>query len=888
MTIRNLEYALKPGSVALIGASRNANSVGGVIARNLVSGSFSGKIMFVNPKADTIQSFPCYPDIASLPEVPDLSIICTPASTVPPIVKQLGLRGSKAAVVISAGFAEHGEEGKQLQQDLLNAAKPHLFRLIGPNCVGLLIPGIGLNASFAQCNALPGKTAFLSQSGAVLTSIMDWANSREIGFSHLISLGGMADVDVGDLLDYLARDEATDSILLYIEHVTNPRKFMSAARAASRLKPVVVIKPGRHEESALAATSHTGALAGSDLVYDAAFHRAGILRVPTLEKLFDAAETLSRGTHIVGERLAILTNGGGIGVLATDRLLDQQGQLAKLSQHTIQSLSTVLPATWSHANPVDIIGDASSERYHSAFELLLSDPQVDAVLVINCPTAMVDNVGAAKVISSLSTKTKKPVFTSWLGSDGAAKARETFVRHRIPTFDTPGEAVDAFSQIVTHNRNQRHLKEVPERSIQFSPEAANRAKEIVRSARNNDHEWLSEYEAKQVLRCFDIPIVETEQVSNVDEAVQSAQRIGFPIALKILSPQITHKTDVGGVALNIQNQGHLIQTANAMLTRVAKANPEAEIEGFTVQPMAHRPRAHELIVGMTNDRTFGPVIVFGQGGTAVEVVRDQAVALPPLNTVLANELINRTRISKLLAGYRDRPPADLDAVTNTLLAVAHLVQEIPEIEELDINPLWADADGVLALDARIRIGNNGSSERLSISPYPANLVQSIKDRSGNQYELRPVKPEDVAPLRTFVDACDSQDLRLRFFSPMIHLPDHLAIRLTQIDYDREMAFVAFSDRQQSHLVGFVHLVMDPDRTTGEYSIMVRSDKKGHGLGYQLMLSLIAFARAQHLHTITGEVMAENTRMLKMCRELGFELHELEDDPSLVSVQKTLK
>lgn len=873
MTIRNLEHMFRPRSVAVIGASRDPASVGGVVARNLFAGGFEGPVFPVNPKATAIGSALAWPDVDSLPLTPELAVIATPAPTVPGIVDALGKRGTKAVVIISAGFGEAGKEGEALQQQVLDAARPHLLRIVGPNCLGILAPGIGLNASFSHRPAKPGSIAFLSQSGAVLTSILDWAEPRGLGFSHLVSMGGMADVDFGDMLEFLARDPAVNSILIYMESVLHARKFMSAARAAARLKPVVVIKPGRHEAAAKAARSHTGALAGSDAVYDAAFRRAGMLRVPTLEALFDAVETVSRIPRMEGERLAILTNGGGVGVLATDRLLDAGGTLAELEAETYERLNRVLPATWSHANPVDIIGDAPGSRYADAFEILNEDPSADAILVLNCPTAVADSTEAAEALLGTMRKTPhKPVFTSWLGERAAEKARALFSQADIPTYETPGQAIDSFGRLVTYGRNQAMLMQVPPPPRFVSDDQRRKAREIVEEAQGEGREWLTEPEAKAVLKAYRIPVVETRTVATPEEAAQAAAELGLPAALKIVSPEITHKTDVGGVALGLTDTDAVREEAEAMLKRVSEAAPEAEIEGFAIQPMAERPGAHELIVGVASDRLFGPVILFGHGGTAVEVMRDQALALPPLSPALARNLISRTRISRLLQGYRDRKPADMDAIVQTLLDLSELAADLPEISELDVNPLWANHEGVLALDARMRLVPRGEKgPEFAILPYPRELEKTITDTKGNDYVLRPIRPDDEPLLQDFISRCDREDLHMRFFSALRRLPGKLAVRLTQIDYDREMAFVALpKDSGEPEIRGVVRLACDPDRTSGEYSIIVRSDLKGQGLGYRLMQEIIGYAKECGLNEIYGDVLPENYRMLNMCSEFGFE------------------
>src|ERR1700680_2739137 len=721
--------------------------------------------MPVNPKHGELAGIKVYPTVASLPAVPELAVICTPPATVPALIGQLGACGTKPPIVITAGLgAIRDAQGRTLKEAMLAAARPHLLRILGPNCVGLLVPGLGLNASFAHKSAAPGKIAFVSQSGALVTAVLDWAKSRGIGFSKFISLGDSADVDCGDVLDYLASDAETHAILLYLESVTGARKFMSAARAAARNKPVIVVKAGRIKEGAKAAASHTGALAGSDDVYDAAIRRAGMLRVTSTEDLFDAVETLARTRPLFGDRLAILTNGGGPGVMATDALIFGQGGLAEPSQETLRKLDAVLPATWSHGNPVDIIGDAPTERYVQTLQILLEDPQADAVLFIHAPTAIVDSSEIAAAVAPSVTKAARNVLACWMGGDAVKQARTICSQACIPTYDTPEEAVGAFLQVVQYRRNQDLLMEVPpSRSSDFL-HARNKAQHIVTAAVAEGRTMLSEPEAKAVLVAYSIPIVDTRIARTIEEAAKVAAEIGFPVALKILSPDITHKSDVGGVALDLENAQAVDDAAKAMLKRLQQYRPDASVMGFTVQSMARRPDAQELIVGTTTDAVFGPVILFGQGGTAVEVVADRAVGLPPLNTVLARELISRTRVSKLLAGYRDRLPADLSAISRTLIQVSHLIADIPQIVELDINPLLADDHGVLALDARMRVAASaaGGVDRFAIRPYPEELEEWISWQ-GRRVLLRPIKPEDGTQHVEFFNALDPEDVRYRVF-----------------------------------------------------------------------------------------------------------------------------
>jgi acetyltransferase len=869
--------------------------VGAVVARNLFSAGFDGPVMPVNPKHRAIEGVLTYPDVASLPVAPDLAVIATPPDTVPGLVAELAARGTRAAVVITAGFGEGADpHGRALRQAMLDAACPCSLRIVGPNCLGLMVPGIRLNASFAHIHPRPGDLAFVAQSGAIMTAVLDWAESRRLGFSHMISVGDMADVDFGDLLDYLALDQGTRAILLYIEAVTNARKFMSAARAAARTKPVVAVKAGRHAAGKKAAASHTGALAGSDAAYEAAFSRAGVLRVLTLDELFDAVETLALARRAEGDRLAILTNGGGFGVLAADTVADCGGRLAELSANTLDRLNAALPRTWSHGNPVDIIGDANGERYAKALVPLLEDPGIDAVLVLNCPTAIASSTEAAEAIVKTLEGRRKTVLTSWIGGEAVEPARRLFAAHGVPTYTTPGQAVEALMHMVTYRRNQELLMETPPSVPATFKVDTEAVRAIVARALTAGRDWLSEPESKAVLSAYAIPTVPTSVVESPKAAAVRAAEIAAPVALKILSPDITHKSDVGGVVLDLATPGAVKEAAEAMLSRIRAVKPEARIEGFSVQPMVHRPGAYELIVGVAEDEQFGPLILFGQGGTAVEVVGDRALGLPPLNMKLARDLMERTRIFKQLEGYRSRPPADLDAIALTMVKISQLVIDLGEIAEIDINPLLADEFGVMALDARVRLRRVAEADRaalqhrFAIRPYPTELVGTVSLRDGTKLKVRPVRPEDEPAFQSAFAKLTPADIRMRFFAHMKALSHDLATRLTQIDYDREMAFVAFSgpaeaEEMEGEAVGVVRLMADPDNQRGEYAVVVRSDFQNRGLGHALMHHVIDYAKTRGISEIYGYVLEDNAPMLKLCRELGFTTAPVPDEVGVLAV-----
>ncbi|MDO8447846.1 MAG: bifunctional acetate--CoA ligase family protein/GNAT family N-acetyltransferase [Rhodoferax sp.] len=871
MSIRNLDSLFDPESIAVFGASLRPGSVGATVWHNLTSGTYQGRLFAVNPKYRELAGHPVVAHAADLPAVPALAVICTPAATVPGLIKELAKLGTRAAVVLSAGMTA------AQKQSMLDAARPHLLRILGPNCIGLLAPHKGLNASFSHIDALPGELAFVSQSGALVTAMLDWARGRGIGFSHFVSLGEHADVDFGDMLDYLASDPKTRAILLYAESIESPRKFMSAARAAARNKPVIVVKAGRSPQGQLAAASHTGALAGSDMVFDAAIARAGMLRVDTLQELFLAAETLSRFRTNASESIMILTNGGGAGVMAADAAADAGVKLSELGDATLQRLDAVLPPNWSRANPVDIIGDAPVARYEQALKVLNEDSATGAILFIHAPTAIVPSADIARALVPLAqhdAHAPARLMSCWLGDRAVAEARQLFQDAGIATFDTPEQAVRAFSMLVRYRRNQAELTEAPP-ALQpdLRPDTA-AIKALVREALASGREMLTEPEAKAVLDACRIPVVATQRVAGTpDAAAEAALAMGFPVVLKILSDDISHKSDVGGVALNLQDEGDVRDAAQTMLARVLRQHPKARIQGFTVQAMVRRQHAQELIVGSTVDSVFGPVILFGQGGTAVEVMADRAVALPPLNVPLAKALVSRTRVARLLAGWRDTPAVDEAAVHGVLVAVSQLLAEIPEIAELDINPLIVNFEGAIALDARIRLSAAGpaGAAHFAIRPYPAHLEETVQWR-GRDLCLRPIRPEDEALHMAFLQDLDPEDVRMRVFYSKRTMERSELARLVQIDYAREMAFVAMGTGPdgQPQTLGVARAMTDPDNFAAEFGVIVRSELKGSGLGHLLMQKLIAYLRSQGTQRLVATVLDYNDRMLRLARELGFE------------------
>ena len=707
MSTQNLEKLFAPRSVALIGASDKPGSVGALTMQNLRTSGFGGELFFVNPAHQTIDGVRIYPDAGSLPAVPDLAIVAIPPQLVPQTIAGLGALGTKAAVVLTAGFGEFGAQGAELQRQMVAAAKPYGLRIVGPNCVGLLVPPVGLNGSFAQLTPKKGEVAFVSQSGALVTVVLDWAQPRGIGFSKVVSLGDVADVDFGDVLEYLSDDAATRAIVLYIEGITDAQKFMAAAQRVSATKPLLALKVGRHAEAAKAAHSHTGALAGSDVVYDAAFRRAGMLRVTTMPELFDALETLALTSPVCGDRLAILTNGGGPGVIATDAAVDHGARLAELSPATLNRLNAVLPKTWSHGNPIDMIGDSPPHAYADVLDALLQDEGIDGVLVLHAPTSLANPSESARaVVQTVSAhngdKRKPNVYTAWLGEYLVASARKLFVDERLPTYETPEDAVEGFMHRVRFQRSQEVRRHAAGSYNGWHPDAASAAS-ILERAKSEGRTWLEPDEISSVFNAYGVPTVQSRSVTSADQAGRAAAELGGSVALKIRSPQLTHKTEIGGVALNLQGEENVRAEALRMLERVKKFKPDATIEGFLVQEMVLRPGALELIVGISVDQVFGPVILFGHGGTAVELIADTSLELAPLNKPLALAQMARTRVWKLLQGYRGTPAADVDAIAGVLVKIARLAVDQPSIVELDINPLLADVQGVIALDARIMV-----------------------------------------------------------------------------------------------------------------------------------------------------------------------------------------
>lgn len=897
MSTYRLDHLFAPRSVALVGASPRPTSVGRAILANLQSGGFAGTIHLVNPRHNQIEGVCAVKSVADLPDVPDVIVIAVPPQDVPDVISQAARKGIPTAIVITSGLG-HGPGS--LSEAAEHAARSSGMRLIGPNCLGVLVPPVNLNASFAARMPRSGDLALISQSGAIAAGLVEWAAKQAVGFSAIVSLGDQLDVDFGDLLDYFAVDRGTRAILLYVESISNARKFMSAARAAARVKPVVVIKTGRHAQGARAAQTHTGALAGSDAVYEAAFRRAGMLRVLDLDELFAAAATLGRLKPFPGKRLAILTNGGGIGVLAVDRLIDLQGTLAAISSDTIKTLDATLPPIWSRANPADIAGDADAHRYTEAMEALLADRANDAILVINVPTALASAADAAKAVATVVRAHRsrffppKPVLAVWVGDSGEAAAElETA---EIPHYPSETDAVRGFMHLVRYREAIDHLMETPASLPENLTPDTTAARRVIEGAIANGRTWLDPVEISLLFAAYSIPVASAILARDADEAAAAAAPLltrGGTVAVKILSPDIVHKSDIGGVRLNLGTEKAVRDAAADVLARARASKPSARITGVTIHPMIVRPRARELIAGIADDPTFGPIVVFGAGGTAVEVINDKSIELPPLDMKLAHDLIARTRISRLLKSYRDVPTANVTEVAAVLVKLAQLSSDIPEIREVDLNPLLADENGVIAVDARVAIAPTDRTRRaqpghprFAIRPYPKEWERHVKLRDGEMVFVRPIRPEDEKLYPSFLSRVSPKDLQLRFFAPIRQFDHALIARFTQLDYARAIAFVA-TDEATGDLLGVSRLHANSTYDSAEFAVLVRSDLKGHGLGWLLMQTIIEYARSEGLHTIEGQVLNENTTMLQMCERLGFVIAPDPDESQMSVARLTL-
>lgn len=888
-----LTALFSPKSVAMFGASDRADSVGEIVFRNLLEGGFEGEIYPINPARDEIQGQKAYVDLESIDRPIDLAVVATPAATVPAIVEDCGKHGVKAMIVLSAGFREIGGPGRALERKVVDLARSYGIRFLGPNCLGLIRPSVGLNATFGNNNAAEGGIALVSQSGALCTAILDWAENRDVAFSAVVSTGIGADLSFGDILDYLALDPKTKSIILYVEGVSDARRFMSGMRAAARAKPVIVIKAGRHSAGAAASMSHTGALVGGDEAFSAAVNRSGVVRVDTISQVFAAAGTLSSRYRSSGSRIAIVTNAGGPAVLAADHFADVQLELAELSEETIKRLNAALPPTWSHRNPVDIIGDAPPERYEEAIDICLQDPDVDGVLVILTPQAMTRPLDVAEAVVNAADHNEKPIVASWMGGSQVNPARQAFRQAKIPTFNTPEAAVDAFHYLASYRSNQKMLLQTPGRlPLHHEEPNIEAARLIIESALVEKRAVLTEPESMALLDAFHVPTVRNGIARSAEEALIVAVSMGFPVAMKIYSEDISHKSDVGGVELGIQNAADVRGAYIELMERVQKARPEAVLQGVTVEQMRRTPSAREVMIGVINDPVFGPVISFGLGGTWVEVMEDIAVALPPLNKRLAQSLISRTKIAKLLDEFRHLPAADVDALVDVLLRVSSMACELPWLQEMDINPLFIDEQGIIAVDARIVVGVPSPStdpyHHMAIHPYPSDLETRVQLPDGTEVTIRPIRPEDAEIEADFVRGLSDEAKYFRFMHALDELTPEMLVRFTQIDYDREMALIATTREGGTEVEhGVVRYVTNPDRTSCEFALVISEEMRGHGIGQRMLKRLMEVALSRGLDLMEGEVLAENHRMLHMVKSMGFQIQTASDDPGVRFVWKEL-
>lgn len=880
-------------SVAVFGASTADGHVGSKVLANLIDGGFEGKLYPINPNHDEIAGLTCYHKIGDVPEPVDLAVIATPAKTIREILRECAEAGIGDAVVLSAGFREIGPEGKAMEDGLIETARRYGIRFMGPNCVGIVRPWNKMNATFLKSSTPAGNLALVSQSGALCSAIADYAAPHNLGFSALVSLGNSTDIGFGDMLGFLANDPKTEAVLLYIEGVRDARKFISAMRTVTQVKPVIVLKAGRHTRGSKAASTHTGALIGSDAVFDAALERAGAVRVLSFGQLFAAAEILSAKTRAGGDRMAIITNGGGAGVLAADRAGDLNLDMPQPSPETLETLNNLLPPFWSHANPVDILGDARPEAYKAAVEACMKDQNFDGVLVMLTPQAMTEATDAAKaVVEALPKGNRKPVVACFMGETSVSEGRKYLNDHGIPDFGTPEGAVEAFSYLARHQRNRMLALETPGPLNDLAAPDLEGARLIIQAVLSEGREMLSDLESKAILRAFTIPVNTTIEATSVSKAVIAAETLGFPVAIKISSPDITHKSDVGGVKIGIMSAPDVQVAWREIMESAKAAKPDADIVGVTVEKMAAVSDGRELVIGVSRDPVFGPTILFGAGGRLVEVLRDSAVSLPPLNAVLAERLIARTRVSKALGAFRNTPAVDREAIVHVLMRISDLVCEFPEIQELDINPLIAGPEGALAVDARIKVtrvpAKAGRHDHMAIAPYPRELVTHEVLPDGTRLTIRPIRPEDAQSEQEFVRALSAQTKKFRFMHAINELSPAMLARFTQIDYGREMALLALTEVDGKFIQqGVARYTINPDGRTCEFAVVVADGLRNMGIGTRLMHSLMDAARGHGLLRIEGSVLSENTAMLDLMMELGFSKARSAEDPGVVIVERAL-
>lgn len=891
MRLSDVDQLFVPSGVAVFGASDREGSTGGMVYRTLLAGAFKGPCYAINPKYEKVADRPCYKTLGDVGKHVDLALIATPADKVAEILDQCGEHGVKAAVVYSAGFAERGERGAALQDKLVEAARRNRLRVLGPNTVGVMRPQFGLNATMGNELARRGNVALVSQSGAVCTAMLDWSGPRRLGFSAVVSLGAAADVDFGDILDFLALDCHTQSILLYVEGIRDARRFMSGLRAAARLKPVIVVKAGRYPAGSRAAKSHTGAWVGSTEVFRAVMERAGAVRVDTLDQLFAAAGAFSTGKRMRGDRIGIVTNGGGPGVLAADRAAELGLTLARLSEATEQRLETVLPEHWSHGNPVDVIGDTTPDRYNAAVEACLADSGVDGVLALLAPLAMTDPTAVAQGLIAVARKSKKPVLACWMGATRVAQAQGLFADSRLPHFESPEVAVEAMSFLADHQRNQKLLMQSPGPLSQQREPDVEGARLIIEGVMAEGRKTLSVIEAKAVLSAFHIPTMQAVAARTPTEALMAAEALGFPVVMKINSRDIRNKSDVDGVRLNMTDAQSVRRTFAEIVERAKKLRPEARIDGVTVEHMVSTRAARELMIGVIQEPIFGPVISFGAGGTETEVLEDHALGLPPLNDFIIQTMIDHTRVARLMGAFRHMPPMNRAALAQILQRVSEMVCELPEIIEMDINPLIGNDKEVIAVDARIQVNYRPPQlppyGHMAIHPYPSHLIERVQLPDGTDLVIRPIRPEDAQMSQDFVRGLSEQTKYFRYMQAIKELTPEMLVRFTQIDYDRELALLGVVEQEEEVEVGVARYMSRPGGDHCEFAIVVADGWRDRGIGARLMRSLMQNARQRGLRVMEGEVLTANTRMLALVQSLGFRVERDRQDPGIKLVTKLL-
>jgi acetyltransferase len=888
--MEKIKLFFNPGSVAVVGATDREGTVGKIILENLLLAKDSRKIYPVNPNREKALGIKCYRDINSLPELPGLAVIVTPAKGVADLVEEIGKAGVKAIIIISAGFKEIGADGKSREDRIANIASRYDIRIMGPNCMGVIRPSANLNTTFTTRMPEPGHVAFLSQSGALGSAVLDWAISKGIGFSAFVSLGSMLDINFGDLIDYFGEDPETRSIIIYLESIGNAKKFMSAARGFARTKPIIVLKGGRFQESVKAAKSHTGAMVREDSYYDAVFRRAGVVRVEEIEDLFNCASILNTAKLPKGPNLAMVTNAGGPAVLATDTLIGRGGNLAQLSDGALTKLNEFLPPNWSKSNPVDILGDSDSQRYTNTIGVIVKDPGVDGVIAIYTPQGGAGPIEAAKAIIK-HAKSNKPILTTWMGDGEVARARQLFYKSKIPTYEFPEEAIRTYLYMYQYARNLEALYETPEELPLDTGPSKNYLKTLIRKAVKAGRTVLTEENSKKFLTTYGISAATAHVAKDAKDAARIASQVGYPVVMKISSPDIVHKSDVKGVMLNIPSDDEVRKAFNEIVENVKKFKPDAEVQGVSVQKMITN-YDYELIVGSKKDLIFGPVIMFGLGGIEAEFFKDIAVGLPPLNQVLARRLLEQTKIYKMLSqGFRTKPPVNLRLLEETLVKFSNLLIDFPEITEIDINPLIVTSNAAIALDARIILDEEairkGMQEysHLIISPYPTRYVQPWRCRDGRVVLLRPIRPEDELLERELIAGLSEQSMRFRFFYLIKDITHGMLTRFCNIDYEREMAIIGeYTSNGKRRNVGVGRLMMQPGGETGEFAVLVADDFQGNGLGLKLADMLIGIAHEKKLKSIYGIALRDNTKMLRLAKKLGFMTQPYSSDEIKIALE----